>query len=193
MDARRKAMDGENDRPILITVCREYGRRRAPPGVSPGRVGSWVLAIGVGWGLLGVLPCSTTGGQEQTVSHLATRSLPLEALFLAIAQVESRGHADAVGDGGRSLGIYQIQLVYWSDGGGNPNLYRRLVLEDAACRRVMVAYWRRYCPAALAARDWQTLARTHNGGPAGAGKAKTAAYWLKVRRAMESSIPKVST
>jgi hypothetical protein len=191
MDANRKTMDGENDGPTLITGCRECGRERMPPAVSPGRVRSWVLVIGVGWGLLGILPCSAMGGQEQPASPFKTRSSQREALFfMAIAQVESRGCTDAVGDGGRSLGTYQIQRAYWSDGGGDPKLYHRLAFDNAASRRVMVGYWRKYCPAALAAHDWQTLARTHNGGPAGAGRAQTAAYWLKVRHAMGSSMSK---
>ena len=190
MDVSHGAKHGENNGPILIAGYKEHSRERTPHTMSPGWVGSCVLVIGVGWWLQETLPCSAMGGQEQPVSYVKTRSSPLEALFMAIAQVESHGRTDAVGDGGRSLGTYQIQPAYWSDGGGDKNLYRRLVFDDDACRRVMVGYWRRYCPAALAARDWQTLARTHNGGPAGAGKAQTAAYWLKVRHAMKNSTPK---
>jgi hypothetical protein len=57
-----------------------------------------------------------------------------------------------------------------------------------ASREAMNGYWRRYCSAALPPGDWQTLARTHNGGPAGAGKAKTSSYWLKVRDSTEQGI-----
>jgi hypothetical protein len=181
MDTNCEAMDGENVGPSLITGFREYSRERIPPDVSPGQVGAWVLAIGVAWGLLGTLPCSAMGCQKQSVSHSKTRSSQLQAFFMSIGQVESSGRTDAVGGGGRSLGKYQIQPAYWSDGGGDPHRYRRLVFDHAACRRVMVGYWCRYCPDALADHDWQTLARTHNGGAGGAGKAQTVAYWLKVR------------
>ncbi len=63
--------------------------------------------------------------------------------------------------------------------------YRREVVDPATARRTMLAYWRRYCPAALDAGDWETLARVHNGGPRGAEKQATEAYAAKVRREME--------
>jgi len=47
-----------------------------------------------------------------------------------------------------------------------------------------MGYWRRYCPAALEAGDWETLARVHNGGPVGARSKATLAYWRKVKAAM---------
>jgi hypothetical protein len=48
----------------------------------------------------------------------------------------------------------------------------------------MLAYWERYCPTALARGDWATLARIHNGGPAGHKKPATLKYWKKVSQAM---------
>jgi len=111
----------------------------------------------------------------------------LDAFFLALAEVES-GHDDAaVGDGGASIGRYQIQKPYWrdavefSDIGG---IYTD-VKKKAYAERVMRAYWKRYCPKAYYARDYETLARIHNGGPKGHKKKATIAYWAKVRRAME--------
>jgi len=59
----------------------------------------------------------------------------------------------------------------------------------------MLAYWRRYAPAALAAAQGgderrampalQTLARVHNGGPRGARNAATLAYWRRVEAEMK--------
>ena len=103
----------------------------------------------------------------------------LRPLFDAIRHVESGGNANAVGDGGRSIGPYQIQRAYWRDS-GVPGRYEQ-VRDRTYSERVMVAYWRRHCPAALARGDWQTLARVHNGGPAGARIKATRPYWAKVK------------
>jgi hypothetical protein len=111
----------------------------------------------------------------------------LRPLFTAIRQVESGGKPDggrdAVGDGGRSLGPYQIQRKYHSDS-GVPGPYAR-VRERAYAERVMRGYWQRYAPAALKAGRFETLARVHNGGPAGARVKATAKYWAKVKAAMK--------
>lgn len=86
------------------------------------------------------------------------------------------------GDGGRSIGPFQIQRGYWADA--------RVAGRYEDCRRadyargVMVAYWRRYCPAAMADGDVQTLARVHNGGPAGSRRKTTIGYWMKVKKVM---------
>ena len=106
-------------------------------------------------------------------------------LFDALRLVESGGDARAVGDGGRSRGPYQIQLAYWTDGGGNPERYLSDVWDRAACEKIMIGYFERYCPAALASGDWQTVARVHNGGPNGMSKQATLGYWSKVKGAME--------
>jgi len=99
----------------------------------------------------------------------------------AMRAEESAGDDRAVGDGGRSLGPYQISLAYWIDGGGDPERYLSDVWDAAECERVMVGYWRRYCRRALAEMDFKTLARTHNGGPHGAEKSATLIYWRKIR------------
>ncbi len=109
---------------------------------------------------------------------------PLRPLLDSIRQVETGGHpkggTDAVGDDGRSVGPYQIQWRYWKDS-GIPGRYE-YVRNAAYAERVMIAYWRRYCPEAIAAGDWQRLARVHNGGPFGWSNPKTLYYWHKVRR-----------
>lgn len=113
----------------------------------------------------------------------------LEAILDAIRRVESGGEEyggrNALGDGGRSIGPYQIQRAHWIDA----RLSGRF--EDCRdpeyARREVIAYWRRWCPAALERRDAQFLARVHNGGPDGPRKASTLRYWIKVRTLLESS------
>jgi hypothetical protein len=48
----------------------------------------------------------------------------------------------------------------------------------------MLAYFARYAPKALEMKDWETLARVHNGGPKGHTKKATLGYWAKVQKEM---------
>lgn len=116
------------------------------------------------------------------VAAIAQPADELSPFLHAIAHVESNHNDDAVGDGGKSIGRYQIGHAYWMDS-RVPGSWAQVKEKDYA-ERVMVAYWRRYCPDALKARDFEVLARVHNGGPKGATKAATKGYWAKVKGAM---------
>lgn len=104
----------------------------------------------------------------------------LRSLFDSIREVETGSTASTIGDGGRSLGPYQIQRSYWKDA-GVPGSYQQ-VRNRRYAERVMLAYWQKYCPKSLARGDYQTLARVHNGGAAGARKRTTVSYWRKVNQ-----------
>lgn len=120
----------------------------------------------------------------------------LSRLLAAIRQVESSGGRHTRGDGGRSLGSYQISRAYWADGCRQlkrerashvPWNYDRWVHNDAQAERVMKAYWRRYAESRYipdSMSDCEVLARVHNGGPRGYSKSSTAAYWERVRKVM---------
>jgi soluble lytic murein transglycosylase-like protein len=108
----------------------------------------------------------------------------IDRLLPALARVESKGDAKAVGDGGAAIGIYQIHRCYWQDAvefdknlGGR---YEDCFNPDYA-RRVVCAYLRRYAPnhATL-----EQLARVHNGGPNGHHKSATVKYWNKIKKEM---------
>lgn len=118
--------------------------------------------------------------------QLCAASPTLDDFLCALRKVETGGQPnggrDALGDGGRSLGPLQIGRAYHADA-RITGQYDQVRDYAYACR-VAVSYWRRYCPAALAAGDWETLARTHNGGPCGPSKQATVGYWRKVRAAM---------
>jgi hypothetical protein len=113
----------------------------------------------------------------------------MTSLFDALRQVETGGHPDptnAVGDGGKSHGPYQISLLYWLDavehdsnlGGSYAD-----VRDESYARRVMAAYWDRYAPD----NDFETLARIHNGGPNGHKNLEaTQQYWEKVHATLEA-------
>ena len=104
--------------------------------------------------------------------------------------VETGGERDpdaAVGDCGKALGAYQIWRIYWVDACEyDPSLRARgyqAVTDREYAERVVIAYLSRY------ARDWSidTIARIHNGGPAGATKRRKATdgYASKARRAFD--------
>jgi hypothetical protein len=111
----------------------------------------------------------------------AAHAAPPESFWRALHQVETSGRQGPIlGDNGRSLGPLQISLAYFTDSrvGGT---YEQ-VSDLGFARRVVSAYLKRYAPQAWAAGDVVTLARIHNGGPAGARKASTLNYGQKVAR-----------
>lgn len=105
----------------------------------------------------------------------------------AIRVTETGGEKDpanAVGDGGKAIGPFQIHYSYWKDAvefdtsiGGKYSDCK----DEAYARKIIVAYWTRYAP------NWsfETLARTHNGGPKGSKKSSTLDYWSKVRKNLD--------
>ncbi len=120
-------------------------------------------------------------------SQVAARDSGLDKLFRAIRQVETGSEVhphNAIGDGGKSLGPYQISQKYLTDSevGGDWRRCRDRQYSEA----VMIAYWKRHCPDALRTLDYQTLARIHNGGPNGPRKTATLSYWRLVQAALRS-------
>jgi len=127
------------------------------------------------------------GPARPSIDDLDAHRTELRSLLDAIRAVES-GHDDrAVGDDGQALGPYQIWNGYLTDA---QDWCKALVGTHKDCHdrrfseRVMVAYWDRYVPKALADRDHEVLARTHNGGPKGSTKKATVGYWRKVQKHM---------
>lgn len=133
----------------------------------------------------------------------------MKLLLAAIMIVESGGEMDAVGDGGRSLGPYQISKPYYLDAVAQMEKERmwgnlthffcsflRDNYEDVACslasEEIVKAYWRRYASESYwslyleeptksdVVQCRMTLARIHNGGPKGASKISTLNYWERV-------------
>ena len=102
----------------------------------------------------------------------------LDALRVTESGGQRNGGRDAAGDGGRAIGPYQIHLPYFLDS-RTAGLYGDCRDPDYA-RHVVVAYWKRWCPDALERLDVEVLIRVHNGGPRGARKPSTLAFWRKV-------------
>ncbi len=107
----------------------------------------------------------------------------LYRLIHAIGQVESGEDYKAVGDGGKSLGWYQISRAYWQDACEYGEIdwdYDIFVRSKFHSEDVMVLYWQRY-----GATTDEERARIHNGGPRGMSKKATIKYWNKVQEAMK--------
>jgi hypothetical protein len=118
------------------------------------------------------------------IPHSAIRNSPevlviLETVIAALIQVESHGLATAVGDGGLSLGLLQIQAGVVED--VNRIYGAHYKDEDALIpwKAVLICklYLRHYCGSNATAEQY---ARTWNGGPNGPAKRSTLAHWEKV-------------
>lgn len=126
-------------------------------------------------------------------------------LLDAIQQVESSGKdPDKVPDGdkdhprGPSIGPFQIMECYWHDAvhrptaDGEKRVHHGIEWKDCRdpdkARVIVVLYWDRYGRKAMTAKDNETLARLHNGGPGynkGRAAANTRRYWGCVKAEMD--------
>ena len=152
--------------------------------------GLLVIAVAV---LVGGLPgCSETSPSATPPAPLATSSEvqaavvdPHRQLLDALWMVEaSRRLHPPDGDGGLSIGPYQISRAYWKDAtefdpqlGGSYEDCR----DKAYAEEIVLAYWRRYIPGGTD----EDRARVHNGGPQGHKKEATLKYWEKVERELK--------
>lgn len=134
--------------------------------------------------------------KSPTRENRANNTVELHEFFQAIGEVESGNTDGAVGDGGDSLGRYQIQRPYWADAVEfNPRLrdkdYEDLAQDYYYGQAIMIAYFKRYAPeidllsGSISLEEAEKLARVHNGGPVGLSKKATLPYWEKVREQLE--------
>ena len=132
-----------------------------------------------------LLLCSVLSAQIRLRDVDAARA-QLRPWLDAVAMVESGADDQAVGDGGKAIGRFQIWRIYWADAVQRCPALRDAVYGDVTDRvyaeRIVVAYMLRYCPQAVADKDWERLSRVHNGGPHGHRKDATVGYWRKVEK-----------
>jgi hypothetical protein len=146
----------------------------------------FLLALLLGWSATAPLRMSAT---PSCSVGWTVQPYSLDEILAAIRSVETggepRGGRDARGDGGRALGPYQIHRAYWLDA-GVPGRYEDC-RDERYARRVVLAYFERWCPTALARCDAEVLARVHNGGPGGRSKTSTLPYWRRVKVRLEEA------
>ena len=128
--------------------------------------------------------------QALKVADLDAMRVEHRAFLDALAQVESGGKDDAVGDNGKAIGRMQIWEIYHTDAVAHAPAIGG---EYADCKgkayaeRIVMAYLHRYGKQALKGKDYEKLARIHNGGPRGHTKRATVKYWRKVEKALASN------
>ena len=112
----------------------------------------------------------------------------MDSILRAIRHVETGGALRTpAGDSGAAIGPYQIHRSYWVDAKMPDGTYQNC-RDRRYAERVMLRYWRRWCPQALVAGDWRALANVHHlGGPAARRGEWDAEYVQKVRAEMESA------
>jgi hypothetical protein len=142
--------------------------------------------------LLTLFACATgtpSDPPRAPVANVKSASTPptLDEILSALRGVETGGSKSggrhATGDGGSAIGPYQIHKNYWKDA-RLPGSFEDC-RDPAYARSVVLAYWKRYAPKALAALDAEVLSRVHNGGPDGHTEACTVGFWNKVRRELD--------
>lgn len=110
----------------------------------------------------------------------------------AVAQVESgnRPLAPYWDVNAVRLGHFSISRDVWTDATQfNKALAKgswgQCQTDRAYGEQILLSYLKRYCPQAVKAGDYQTMARVWNGGPKGATKKATVKYWNKVKKEMD--------
>jgi hypothetical protein len=126
------------------------------------------------------------------------KTLEMGDFLKAVAKVESNCDDEAVGDKGKSIGRFQIQKAYWKDAVDHDKSLKQGNAKWEDCKyesyatSIVLAYFDRYAAQAVKDKDWETLARLHNGGPSILKKKppkklweNTTAYWEKVKKELE--------
>jgi len=116
------------------------------------------------------------------------------ALIAAIAMVESGGDPQAVGDGGRAIGILQVRKILIEDVNRVADTWYRWpqdARDPAKSRRIARLYLDYYC-GRYTARTGQAItpdvaARIWNGGPRGYAFSCTADYGRRVAALYEAN------
>jgi len=155
--------------------CEADRIRRRERGIG-GILGAAIL-MGAGW-------CTAAAGEEGSCPP--AQRTEIEILLDVLACVESSNDPNAVGDGGRALGLYQIHRAYWEDGTRllGVNWPYRDALNPERARCVVRAYLLHHG----ANRTLTDMARIHNGGPIGHRRRGTLSYAQKVSQLLAQRV-----
>ena len=127
-----------------------------------------------------------------SLASLDAKREEMRPLLNALAVVESNNNDMAVGDNGRAIGRFQIWEIYWHDAVAfAPCIkgeYKDVTDKDYA-ERIITAYLLRYAKESVESKDFERLARIHNGGPKGYKKKATLKYWNRVEKELDERVP----
>lgn len=126
-------------------------------------------------------PMTLTTVKYVAASKASATPPSLLEIIDAIRVVEEAQLGETNGDA--ATGAFGIDRARWREAGLKGKFEDCRDPRYARC--VVVAYWQRRCPEALARRDAEMLARVHTGGPNGPLDPGTLAYWADVKRALE--------
>ncbi len=91
-----------------------------------------------------------------------------EKFFKALGQVESAGNVKAYNKNENAIGIYQIRKLYFIDAQKfNPELKKykhKDCFSEQISKQIVLAYFQKYGKNELKNKDWESLAKLHNGG-----------------------------
>jgi len=116
--------------------------------------------------------------------------MSLFQIITILIAIETGGHPDpvnAVGDGGKALGILQMHKAYVADAAEHANVDWTHVdaLDPSKAKDIFLAYMSRYAKIERKPNDMsyeEFVSRIHNGGPLGYKKKSTILYWEKFKK-----------
>ena len=143
-----------------------------------------------------------TDSEQRRTESPVVEEHAFEDLLDAIEWVESKGDANAIGDGGEAVGCMQIHKIYVDDVNRimaynefkypdyDQNLERIHYIpftcddcrRDRQRSRAMVRIYLKHYGG-----TFEEMARKHNGGPQGHKKESTKEYWEKVKNRLSAS------
>jgi hypothetical protein len=119
----------------------------------------------------------------------ATEQYTYSDFINALVQVESSGRDDVVGDNGKAVGCLQLWKLYVDDVNRICKLRKSKLIfkyNDRYDRVKSVQMTTIYLSHYVGnTKDYEKMARVHNGGPNGHNKQSTLKYWIKVKKAMK--------
>jgi len=171
----------------MITQSEQLKELLANQRVTP----RWVNTLRPFAGLLtslGIITACLLLVSSCTPTAKASEPLNLDRLIPALEKVESNGNPDAIGDGGKALGILQIWEVVIIDvnRAKGTSYVHADAFDPVKARAICKAYLSIYCTERRLGRQptMEDAARIWNGGPNGFKKAATEKYWHKVKAAL---------
>ncbi len=126
--------------------------------------------------------------QPNIVTAEPSEEVPIEFLIDAMIYVESKNNPNAIGDGGRAVGVLQIWPIMVRDVNRilrRRGISHRYTYEDRYDRDKSIEMFHIWKSHYHPHSSYEKIARCWNGGPFGHRRSSTNYYWYKVNYRME--------